>query len=200
MKGIQIAVCVLAVAATLPSAEAGDGSSDAYVLALGDTTHASNIDVDQLVRIPKGRTGDFLWFRQGRRAHLVTDAGVLATARDIVRPLWELGREQQVISDRLSPFEERERALDRDQERLEKRLERLGDREDHATSEERRRLETLQRELEAKLRAVEADMRAIEADERRLDERERDLDREADGRFAELIADALRRGLARPLP
>jgi hypothetical protein len=170
------------------------------VLALGESTHASNIDLDQLLRIRKGRTGDFLWFRRGGRAYVVTDAGVLADGREIVRPLMELGREQELVSARLAPFEEQEQALDRDQDRLEERLERLAGRHDRAASEERRRLETLQDELEARRRALEADTREIEADERQLEDREKGLERVADARFARLIEDALRRGLARRLP
>lgn len=200
MKAACAAVCALAVAAAVPCVRAGEHSSDTYVLALGESTHASNIDLDQLLRIRKGRTGDFLWFRRGGRAYVVTDAGVLADGREIVRPLMELGREQELVSARLAPFEEQEQALDRDQDRLEERLERLAGRHDRAASEERRRLETLQDELEARRRALEADTREIEADERKLEDREKGLERVADARFARLIEDALRRGLARRLP
>jgi hypothetical protein len=200
VKGTHVAVCALAVAAAVPCGRAGEASSDTYLLSLGETTHALNIDLKQLVRIRKGQTGDFLWFRQGGRAYVVTDAGVLAAGRDIVRPVWDLGGEQELVSARLSPFEEREQALDRDEERLDERLDHLAGRDDRAASEERRRLEIWQRELEARRRALAADTREIEVDERRLEDREREVERVADTGIARLIEDALRRGLARPLP
>lgn len=199
MKATHVFVCALAVAAAVPCASAGDDSSDTYLLSLGETTHALNIDLDQLLRLRKGQTGDFLWFRRGGRAYVVTDAGVLAAGRDIVRPARDLEREEQLVSARLAPFEEQEQALDREEEELDERLDHLDGRHNRAASEERRRLETDQRELEVRRRALEDDTREIEVDERRIEDREREVDRVVDAGIARLIEDALRRGLAHPL-
>lgn len=189
-------LCALAVT-TVPQAQAGGSSRAGYVLAIDRTSHASNVALDEFLRIQKGRTGEFLWFRQGGRAYLVTDAAVLAAGRDILRPLWDLSREQEAVSARLRPFEAREDELEREEGRLEERAERLERRDDRAANEERDRLEPLERALNEKQRALAADVSEIEAEERKLDDRERELERVADAQVARLIEDALRRGLAR---
>jgi chromosome segregation ATPase len=199
MRSLAAALCALAVASAAPLADAGDSGRDGYCFSFGGSLHASNIDLDQMLRVRKARTGDFLWFRRGGRQYLVTDAATLAEGGEILRPLRELAREQERVSERLRPFESEERELDDDEEELEEQAERLEDRNDHAAAEQRRRLESLQRELETKLRALEARMREIEDEERVLEDRERELERVADAKVERLIADALRRGLARPL-
>jgi hypothetical protein len=192
-------LCALVVTAVGHEAHAAGGLRDGYVFALGGTSHASNIDLDEFLRIRKGRSGDFLWFRQRGRAYLVTDASILAAGRDILRPLWDLSREQEAVSVRLKPFEVREDALEREEDRLEQRAERLEGRDDPAANEERDRLEPLERALDEKQRALAADVAEIEAEERTLDDRERELERVADAQIARLIEDALRRGLTRPV-
>jgi hypothetical protein len=176
--------------------EAGAGR-DAHVLVLDGSSYATNVDVDQLVRIRKGRTGDFLWFLRGGRAYVVTDPAALAAGRVILGPVRTLSREQEELSARLRPFEEREEELDREEERLEERSDRLEGRDDRAADEQRERLDALGRELDEKQEAVKADMRDLEAEERRLDDREREVEAAADAELARLIEDALRRGVAR---
>jgi DNA repair exonuclease SbcCD ATPase subunit len=193
------ALSTLAVLTAVAPARAGERSRDGYVFALDGTSHATHVDLDEFVRVRKARTGDFLWFRRGGRAYVVTDPAVLAAGRDILRPLWELSRKQEALSARLRPFEVREEALDREEDLLEKRAERLEGRDDRAANEERDRLEPLQRELNEKQEALAAEMSEIEAEERDLEDRERDLERVADAEVARLIEDVLRRGLARPL-
>jgi hypothetical protein len=192
-------LCALVVASAVPQAEAGERSRDGYVFALGGTSHATNVDLDEFLRIRKRRTGDFLWFRQRGRAYLITDPVVLAAGRDILRPLWDLSREQEAVSARLKPFEAREDELEREEDRLEQRAERLEERDDRAADEERDRLEPLMRELDEKQRALAADMDEIEGEERMLEDRERELERVADAQVARLIEDALQRGVARPV-
>jgi predicted nucleic acid-binding Zn-ribbon protein len=155
--------------------------------------------LDEALRVRKSRSGEFLWFRRGGRAYIVTDTAILARGREILRPSLDLSRDHEAIRVRLQPFEAREREVDNEQDRLEERLERLGHREDAAADEERRRLEEQERALEARRRAIEADMRGIEDEERALEDRERAIEAVADAEIARLIDDALRRGLARPL-
>jgi DNA repair exonuclease SbcCD ATPase subunit len=197
VQTVKIRSVVWAVALGAIAFEAPAAGRDAHVLVFNESSYATNVDLDQLLHIRKGRTGDFLWFLRGGRAYLVTDPGVLAEGREILGPVRALSREQEELSARLRPFEEREEDLDRDEERLEKRFERLEGRDDRASEEQRDRLDALRRELDEKQEAVRADMRELEAEERRVDERERELEAEADARLERLIEDALRRGLAR---
>lgn len=191
-----LSVVGLAAAVAGPPA-ASAGGREAHVLVLDGSSYATNVDVDELVRLRKGRGGDFLWFRRGGRAYVVTDPDVLAAGRDVLRPVRALSEEQEELSARLRPFEDREEALDREEERLEERSDRLEGRHDRASDEERDRLDALRREVDEKQRAVEANMRRFEAEERRLDDREREVEAVADAQVGRLIEDALRRGLAR---
>ena len=190
-------VWAVALAATAFEALGAGAGRDAHVVVLNESSYATNVDLDQLLRIRKGRTGDFLWFRRGGRAYLVTDPAVLAAGREILGPVRALSREQEELSARLRPFEEREDELDREEERLEERSERLEGRDDRAAKEQRERLDALGRELDERQEAVKADMRELEAEERRLDDREREVEAAADAELARLIEDALRRGVAR---
>jgi hypothetical protein len=194
MKKMAFVACLVCLAA---AAEVQGGSGrDGHVLVLNGNFYSTNVDLDALLRIREGRTGDFLWFVRGGRAYLVTDPAVLAAGRDILVPVRALSREQEAVSARLRPFEEREEALDREEDRLESRAERLEGRGDRAANEERDRLQALERDLDEKQRALRADMREIEEEERRLDDRERELEAVADAQIERLIEDAQRRGLA----
>jgi hypothetical protein len=192
---IRAVVWALALAGTAFEAQAA--GRDAHVVVFNESSYATNVDLDQLLRIRKGRTGDFLWFRRGGRAYLVTDPAVLAAGREILGPVRALSQEQEELSARLRPFEEREEELDREEEQLEKRSDRLEGRDDRAAKEQREHLDALRRELDDKQEALRADMRELEAEERRLDDREREVEAAADAELARLIEDALRRGLAR---
>jgi hypothetical protein len=195
--GFVLGVGVAAAALVAPAADAA--GRDAHVLELDGSSYSTNVDLDQLLRIRKGRGGDFLWFVRGGRAYFVTDSAVLDAGRDILRPVRALSREQEAVSARLRPFEEREEELDREEEGLEERSERLEGRDDRAANDERDRLEALERALDEKQRALRADMRDLEAEEERLEQRERDIEAVADAQIARLIEDALRKGLARPV-
>lgn len=194
---MKIGSVVWTVALAAIAFEVAGAGRDAHVIVFNESSYATNVDLDQLLRIRKGRSGDFLWFLRGGRAYIVTDPGVLAAGREILAPVRALSREQEELSARLRPFEEREDELDREEERLEDRSERLEGRDDGAAKEQRERLEALRRELDEKQAAVKADMRELEAEERRLDDREREVEAVADEQLARLIEDALRKGLAR---
>lgn len=198
MKTRPVVWAVALAAAALGARGAEAGGRDAHVVVLDGSSYATNVDIDQLVRIQRGRAGEFFWFQRGGRAYIVTDPEVLAAGREILRPVRALSAEQEELSARLKPFERREEELDREEERLDERSDRLDDRDDRASRDERERLDALQRELDGKQEALRADMRDLEAEERRLDDREREIEAAADERLARLIEDALRKGLARP--
>lgn len=194
---MKIGSVVWTVALAAIALEVRGAGRDAHVIVFNESSYATNVDLDQLLRIRKGRSGDFLWFLRGGRAYIVTDPAVLAAGRQILAPVRALSREQEELSARLRPFEEREDELDREEERLEDRSERLEGRDDGAAKAQRERLEALRGELDEKQAAVKADMRELEAEERRLDDREREVEAVADDQLARLIEDALRKGLAR---
>src|SRR5262245_30781678 len=122
--GLALSVVGLAAAAAGPRAAVA-GGREAHVLALDGSTYATNLDLDELQRIRKARSGDFVWFRRGGRAYVVTDPDVLAAVRDILRPVRALSEEQEELGARMRPFEDREEELDREEERLEERSDRL---------------------------------------------------------------------------
>jgi hypothetical protein len=196
-RGFVLFVVGLAAAAAVEARGPGGAARDAHILVLDGSSYATNVDIDELLRIRKAHRGDFLWFRRGGRTYLVTDPAVLAAGRDILRPVRELSREQEAASARLRPFEEREEELDREKERLEERAERLEGRDDRVANDERDRLEAMERELDEKQQAAREEMREIEAEERRLEDREREVEAVADAQVARLVEDALRRGLVR---
>jgi hypothetical protein len=192
-------VWAVALAATALGARAAvAGHRDAHVIVLDGSAYATNVDIDQLVHIRKGRTGEFFWFSRGGRAYVVDDPQVLAVGREILRPVRALSAEQEELSARLKPFEKREDELDREEERLDERADALDERDDRASRDERERLDALQRDLDAKQDALRTDLRDLEAEERRLDDRERAIEAVADEQLARLVEGALRRGLARP--
>ena len=195
MTRLSNAMGVLAVLAAAVAAHAGP-SSRAHALCLGQTTYVTGMNIEDFVAIRKARTGDFLWFRRDGKSYVVTDAGVLEAARIAIRPVDELGREMKAVSDRLEPYEKREAAIDREDDRLEDAQDALDDREDPAAEAERQRLDARQRELDARRRTLESEMREVEAEERRLEDREREIERVADAAIERLAADALQRGLA----
>jgi hypothetical protein len=197
MKKIAFVACMVGLAAVAVDARAGGNGRDAHILVLDGSSYSTNVDIDKLVRIRKGRTGDFLWFLRGGRAYIVTDPAVIAAGRDILGPVRALSREQDAVNERLRPFEEWEDELDREEDRLEERAERLEGRDDRAANEERDRLEALERELETKQRAVREDVRDIEEEERLLEDREQEVEAVVDAEIARLIEDSVRKGWAR---
>ena len=196
MTRLSNAIGALAVLAAAAAAHAGP-SSRAHALCLGQSSYVTGMNIEDFVAVRKARTGDFLWFRRGGQSYVVTDAAVLDAARTVLRPVDELRREMEAVSDRLEPYEKREAEIDREDDRVEEAQDGLDDRDDPAAEAERQRLEARERDLDARRRALEAEMRAVEAEERRLDEREREIERVADAAIEQLADDALQRGLAR---
>jgi len=191
--------CAVALAAGALAVRPVDARGrDAHILVLDGNAYSTNVDIEELVRIRQGRTGDFLWFVRGGRAYVVTDPETLAAGRTILGPVQALSREQEAMSARLRPFEERADDLDREEERLEERFERLEGRDDRAAEEERGRLDVLQRALDERQRQAQVDLRPLEAEEQRLEDREGAVEAVADAQIAQLVEDVLRRGLARP--
>lgn len=190
---------VLGVGAVLAATAAVHGGPPdrAHALCLGQSSYVTGMDIQDFVAMRKARTGDFFWFRQNGKSYVVTDAAVLEAARVALRPMDELGREQQAVSDRLQPYERREEVIDREEEAIDEAHDALDDRHDAAAQTARQRLEARQREVESRRRTLESEMRDVQGEERRLEEREREIERVADAAIARLADDALQKGLAR---
>jgi DNA repair exonuclease SbcCD ATPase subunit len=196
MTRLSYALGVWAVLAATPAAHGGP-SDRAHALHLGQSSYVTGMNIEDFVAMRKAQTGDFLWFRRHGKAYVVTDAAVLDAARIALRPVDELGREQQAVSNRLHPYEKREAAIDREEEAIDEAHDALDDRDDAAAETARQRLEARRREVESRRRTLESEMRDVQGEERRLEEREREIERIADEAIERLADDALKRGLAR---
>ena len=196
MTRLSIALGVGAVLAA--TAAVHGGSPDrAHALCLGQSSYVTGMNIEDFVAMRKARTGDFFWFRRGGKSYVVTDPAVLDAARLALRPVDDLGREQQAVSDRLEPYERREEEIDREEEAIDEAHDALDDRHDAAAETERQRLDARRREVDSRRRTLESEMRDVQGEERRLEEREREVERVADAAIERLADDALQRGLAR---
>lgn len=195
MIRLPVRLAAVAILAATPALAAGP-SSRALALCLGDTSYVTGMDIDDFVSLRKARTGDFLWFRREGKRYLVTDAGVLAAAREALRPTDGVRREMEALNARLKPYEDREEAIDREDDALDQAEDALEARDDAA---EKRRIEDRRLELDAEERLLKSEMRAIEEEERRLEAREREIESVVDVEIERLADDALRRGLAQPV-
>jgi hypothetical protein len=196
MTRLSSAIGVWAVLAATAAVHGGPPDR-AHALCLGQSSYVTGMDIEDFVAMRKARTGDFLWFRRNGKSYVVTDGAVLDAARIALRPVDELGREQQAVSDRLQPYEKREEAIDREESAIDEAQDALDDRDDAAAESERKRLEARRREVESRRRTLESEMRDVQGEERRLEEREREIERVADAAIERLADDALQRGLAR---
>jgi hypothetical protein len=195
MIRMHVRLAAVAILAAAPALAAGP-SSRGFALCLGDTSYVTGMDIDDFVRLRKARTGDFLWFRQDGKRHLVTDAGVLDAARKALQPSDEVRREVKDLNARLKPYEDREEEIDREDSALDDAEDALESGDDEA---ERRRIESRRLEIEAERSALRSEMRPIEEEERRLEKREREIEVVVDAELERLADDALRRGLAQPV-
>jgi hypothetical protein len=140
------------------------GDSFALVRATGDEMHMWG-SIDEIDEIKAARTsvnGEYLWFRRGNQAYIVTDPALLARARAATRETEELDKKMDVLEAQMEPHERR-------MEILEERMDALS--EDFETTPRaiaaQRRMDDLgrqqgelgrqQRELASRLRATDDD-------------------------------------------
>ncbi len=194
MIRMHVSLAAVAILAATPSL--AGSPSRAHAVCLGETSYIAGMDIEDFAALRKARPGDFLWFRRDGRRYLVTDAGILAAAREALRPSDQVGREMDALSARLKPFEDREEQIDREDDALDEAEDALDDRDDVS---ERRRVEERRLELEGQRRVLKSEMGALEEEERRLEAREREVEVVVDAEIERLIEDALRRGLAQPV-
>jgi beta-lactamase regulating signal transducer with metallopeptidase domain/uncharacterized protein YoxC len=98
------------------------GDSFALVRGVGDEMHmwGSVDDIDAIKSARQGATGDYLWFRRGGRAYLVTDPALIARALEATRETDEPERKMEELEAQMEPHS-------RKLELLEERMDALTD-------------------------------------------------------------------------
>ena len=138
------------------------GDSFALVRGTGDEMHmwGSIDDIDEIKAARTSVNGEYLWFRRGNQAYIVTDPALLARAREATRETEELDKKMEVLEAQMEPH-------NRKMEVLEERMDALS--EDFETTPRaiaaQRRMDDLgrqqgelgrqQRELASRLRATD---------------------------------------------
>lgn len=205
------ALILLAVAASAGEAESSrEGrresrrSADAYILARGDHSFSMNASLEELERLKARQSAEFLWFRREGRAGFIRDVAILAEAARLFDGLEALEPEMSDLRRIERGLDERERALDREEdefERLAGQDEGEGEDEENdpaGASAGNADLDRRRREVESRRGQLETEQRRLEAVERKLDARQDELERAAEQRLWRLIDRALRDGKAAP--
>ena len=98
------------------------GDSFALVRATGDEMHmwGSIDDIDAIKAARKGVNGEYLWFRRGKQAYVVTDPALLARAREATRETDELDKKMEALEAQMEPHS-------RKMEMLEERMDELSE-------------------------------------------------------------------------
>lgn len=170
----------------------------AYVLARGDHWTSSTTSIEELERLHRRLSGDFLWFRGDGRAYLVRDRATLAEAFGLFDPMEELQPEMAELGRRQKEIDRKQSVLDREEEELDRIADRLDDDDEGRREPERRDLERRQRDLESRAHRLEEEERKLEVVERSIDQREEALEKKAEEQLFELIDRTLREGIAAP--
>jgi beta-lactamase regulating signal transducer with metallopeptidase domain len=170
----------------------GEKNGDSFALVRGtdDEMHmwGSIDDIDAIKAARKGVNDEYLWFRRGNRAYIVTDPALLTRARAATRETEALEKKMEALEAQMEPHS-------RKVELLEERMDELADDMEpspRAVAAERRmedleeqqdELEDEQRELGSRLRAANDDP-ALQAQLTRemdeLGEKQEELGRQMD--------------------
>ena len=147
---------------------------DAYIISIGHQTTISGTSVEQLVSVTKRLNGRYVWVRRSGREYLMTDEATLSRAQALFADATALAPEQEAVS--------------REEERLDREADQLSDKDERLTAAEEKRLAELRDQL-----------RDVSRRERELDRKQEALEREAERGLWELVDDAIRDGIAKPL-
>jgi len=172
---------------TLAALTAGAKQRFSYMYSSGkDTYTISSGSVQEIVRIHKRFSGEYLWARLDGRDYVIRDPAVLAEVRRVSSDLKALEPDQRALHTKMKP-------LERKQEKLEDEYDALADKdEDDETTVDRERM----RELKAQLRDVERQLRVYEREESRLDRRSEELDKVFEEAVQKIVERAIRTGTA----
>jgi hypothetical protein len=148
-------------------------------------------DLDRARALRSGAEG-LLYFRQGGAAYVVRDAAVLREAEAIFRPQREIGDRQAALGDRQAALGERQARLGMEQASL-------GFRQASATPSRAGELGRLQAELGRRQHTLGQQQNVLGRQQSALGREQEVAAREADRKLRALVADAIRRGVARPV-
>jgi Zn-dependent protease with chaperone function/predicted nucleic acid-binding Zn-ribbon protein len=90
------------------------GDSFALVRGRDDAMHmwGSVDDIEAIKSARRGMSGDYLWFRRGGRAYLVTDPALLARAAEATRETDALDQKMEELEAQMAPHEQKLEALE----------------------------------------------------------------------------------------
>jgi hypothetical protein len=174
----------------------GRRTGDAYVLSRGGHGTSTSTSVDELVKVKKKFSGEFLWVRRGGKAFLIRDRAVLDQAQTCFAPLQALDPERNALQAKQREIEREEAVLEREQEELERQEEDLEDDRGESAASAREDIQRRQDELRPRVERQEARERDLERVEEALDEREEVLEQKAEEQLWQLIDATLARGAA----
>lgn len=165
---------------------AGDRFSYAYARPSGNAT-ISKGSLEQVLKLRKRYSGEYLWARLDGREYLIRDAALLSQVRVAFVPLEKLNVPQRALEAKKDPIERRA-------EQLEDEIDQLTDRDeddDDLTAAEENRLHVLR----SKLRETNRELRVYEQQEQALDEKEEALEVVFDAEIERIVKAAVRNGL-----
>ncbi len=193
-----------------PAHASHHADADGYILSIGNTMTSTNLSLDEYELLREKHSGDFLWFRRGRRTYLIEDHATLEECRSFFAPLRALEPEREDLRRREEALGEKEADLDREEEDLDARIDRMsdsGDDEDDdldsagpapASDAELRELPSRQADLRVRQRDLEARSRDLEKVDSSLEAREDAIEAAAEAKVWNLIDAAIKKGLAKP--
>jgi peptidoglycan hydrolase CwlO-like protein len=181
-------VLLLAAVATIVIA-APDSSQTSYLYKRDGNTYLRG-NLDDLKEVA-GRSGEFVWTRQGGREYLITDRAVLDSVRAAFAELDAKKQPLKEIERRLQPHE---RELDRVERRVDELSDALDDEE--LTESTRANLERQLHAAEAEMRAVEEGMRSLEEELERLERGMERIEEAAEAKFERIVERAIAAGKA----
>jgi hypothetical protein len=167
---------------------------DAYILTRGDHWSSMNCSMKDLRDMRRKLRGSFLWFRRSGDAYVIRDPATLEAAWLLFAPLDDLEPERAELRERQDQLEQKERALDEDEEDLDRIADRVSDADEDGPKE--RDLEQKQRALEERQHGLEQLQRNEDVREEALEAREEEIERKAEAELWRLIDRAISGGLA----
>jgi len=184
MKRLALTALLCLCAVTAGAKQRNDG----YILRLDAERQMARLDLKTFVSVEKSLVGPVLWVQRDGRRYEIRDSSILERAAEAMEPVTKIKEEYEAFRQRARPVYDEEEDLDREIDAAEEAGE-SGDRADEARIDD----------LRAQRRELKPRLRAVEAEERELDAREERADAAAERIIDDLVDEAMRSGLARPI-
>jgi diguanylate cyclase (GGDEF)-like protein len=181
-------------------------TSDAYVLQRGAQTFVSG-SLDDLERLRRKFSGDFLWFRRSGTEYVIQDPDHISEAEDLFSPLEALSPEQEELSRQEAALDREEESIDSERDEIEAEREELDARDESvedaeaesAARDREAELDEREHSLDERSRELRARQRALSSEERKLEAREEELERAAEAKLWQLLDRSIGDGRAERL-